>query len=598
MRHAAVIALVVLLLAAGTHAATTCHSFSVNATPAAAAPPLCPSSGVGCTFVADIAIDVVAMTMSRFDGWFGPNYVRLSSQTSGTITNSLSCSTPGGTVLLLTAQTIYTGGSLTLSWVYSLVSPSCALPAAWYELTPTSVTLSGVLPGGTALTGAATPTPALNVSAIPCPATAPLCIDAWVSLLDGAGSPTITGCPLSGPCDFHLYASFVPATLALQWLDVLVGPAQASLLSANGGLPGATARCNPGSTALTLGNTAPLLVGWTTTIDCVSARASLVTSNVTQFVLNTPLSLGVYSELAGDTGGNNSLPLVAISCPPSYSTTPSNSQTPTGTPTATRTPTGSNLGTPSGTPSNSATRTPTRTRSGTPSAPGTATPTRTPTQTRSQTLTQTRTGSQTPTRSGTGSNTASPSNTPSRTPTRTATGTPSNSQGPSTTATPALTSDPTPSATPLPSDTRTQTPSTTATASNTPSNTPTRGPSASATASPSLPPTLSTTATGTRTSSQTPSVSPTRSATRTASPSATPSLTPGYTPPVTPSPPHHNAGDNLTGGEIAGITIGAVAGALLLAAAALVALWWYRPLVAPARATGGVQYVRADGWRL
>ena len=128
MRHAAMITLLlVVCAAAGASAATTCHSFSVNATPAAAAPPLCPASGTGCTFVADIAIDVAAMTMSRFDGWFGPNYVRLSSQTSGTITNSLSCSTPGGNVLLLTAQTIYTGGSLTLSWVYSLPTPSFRL---------------------------------------------------------------------------------------------------------------------------------------------------------------------------------------------------------------------------------------------------------------------------------------------------------------------------------------------------------------------------------------------------------------------------------------------------------------------------------------
>lgn len=596
MRHAAMIALLlVVCAAAGASAATTCHSFSVNATPAAAAPPLCPSSGVGCTFVADIAMDVGALTMSRFDGWFGPNYVRLSSQTSGTITNSLSCSTPGGNVLLLTAQTIYTGGSLTLSWVYSLPSPSCALPAAWYDLTPTSLTLGGVLPGGTTLTGTASPTVALNISAIPCPATAPLCIDAWVSLLNGAGAPTITGCPLSGPCDFHLYASFVPATLSLQWLDVLVGPAQASLLSATGGLPGATAACNPGSTALTLGNTAPFTVGWTTTVDCVSARAALTTSNVTQFVLNTPLSLGVYSELAGDTGGNNSLPTVAVSCPPSYSTTPTISVSPTGTATPTPTGTGSNLPTPSGTPSNSATRTGTRTRTGTPTQPGTPSPTRTPTQTRSGTLTQTRTGSQTPTRSGTSSNTASPSNTPTRTPTRTATGTPSNSQAPSTTATPALTSPPTPSATPLPSDTRTQTPSSTVSTSFSATATPTRAPSASATTSPSTPPTATNTATPTRTASGTPSVSPTRSTTRTPSPSATPTLTPGYTlPPSTSRAPHN---DNLTGAQIAGITIGSVGAALLAAAILVAAVYWWRPLAPPPPSGGGVQYVRAE-WQL
>lgn len=589
--------LLVVCAAVGASAATTCHSFSVNATPAASAPPLCPSSGVGCTFVADIALDVVAMTMSRFDGWFGPNYVRLSSQTSGTVTNSLSCSTPGGNVLLLTAQTIYAGGSLTLSWVYSLVSPSCALPAAWYDLVPTSLTLGGVLPGGTTLTGTASPTVALNTSAIVCPATAPLCIDAWVSLLDGAGAPSITGCPLSGPCDFHLYASFVPATLSLRWLDVLVGPAQASLLSATGGLPGATVACNPGSTALTLGNTPTLLVGWTTTEDCVTARAALTTSNVTQFVLNAPLSLGTYSELAGDTGGNNSLPTVAVNCSASYSTTPTISQSPTMTRSPSPTPTGSNLGTPSGTPTNSATRTPTRTRSGTPSAPGTASTTHTPTQTRSGTLTQTRTASQTPTRSGTGSNTASGSNTPTRTPTRTPSETPSNSQGPSTTATPALTAPPTPSATALPTNTPTNTPSSTVSTSFSATASPTRGPSASPTATTTTPPTPSDTPTATRSSTQSPSVSPTRSQSRTPSSSATPSLTTNYTPPPSTSRAPH--GDSLSGAQIAGITLGSVGAALLLVALALLALWWWRPLTAPPASGNGPQYVRAPvAWEL
>lgn len=591
MRHAA--ALILLCFAAGAAAATTCHSFSVNATPAANAPPLCPSSGIGCTFVADIAMDVVAMTMSRFDGWFGPNYVRLSSQTSGTVTNSLSCSTPGGNVLLLTAQTIYAGGSLTLSWVYSLVSPSCALPSAWYDLTPTSLTLGGVLPGGTTLTGTASPTVALNISAIACPATTPLCIDAWVSLLDGAGAPSITGCPLSGPCDFHLYASFVPATLSLRWLDVLVGPAQASVLSATGGLPGATVACNPGSTALTLGNTSPLLVGWTTTVDCVTARAALTTSNVTQFVLNTPLSLGVYSELAGDTGGNNSLPTVAVNCTTSYSTTPTVSQSSTPTPTPTPTPTGSNVGTPSGTPSNSGTRTATRTRSRTPSSLGTASPTRTPTQTRSNTLTQTLTSSQTPTRSGTGSNTASAPNTPTRTPTRTASETPSNSQGPSTTATPALTSPPTPSSTPLPSNTRTETPSPSSSRSESATPTATRPPSASATETRSASSSISFSPTATRTASQSPSVSPTRSTTRT--PTSTPSATATVGFSLTPTPSHHKHSNNdLSPGQIAGIAIGASVAALLLAALIIALLWWRRPLAAEPPTSGGVRYVRAD----
>jgi hypothetical protein len=590
--------LLVALLAAGAAAATTCHSFSVNATPAVGSAPLCPTA-TPCTFVADIAIDVVALTMSRFDGWFGPNAVRLSSQTSGTVTNSLACSTPGGTVLLLTAQTIYTGGSLTLSWVYSLASPSCAAPAAWYGLTPTSVTLGGVLPGGVALVGAAEATPALNVSAIVCPATTPLCLEADVALASGSGAPTITGCPLSGPCTFRLYASFVPATLALRWLDVEVGPAQASLFSATGGLAGADVQCAPGSNELSLGNVAPLVVAWTTALDCVTARANLAgigaTSNITTFVLNDPITLGSYAEYGGATGGSNSVADAAVACTATYTPTPtvSNSATQTASTTATRSP--SNLPTQSGTPSPSGTRSPTRTPSGPASGTPTPSPTRTPSGTPSGTLTQTRTASTTPSGSVTPTRTPSISFTSTHTPTATSTQTPSNSQGPSTTATPALTPPATPSPTALSTDTPTQTPSASPTRSLSATSTASRSGTPSSSASPAA----SASSTGSRSlslsASGTPTVSPTRSATRTPSPTASASPSLGFT----PSPqPHDNDDDALSTAQIVGIVLGSVGAALLLTLVALAALAWFRPLAEPPRRPGAVEYVSVADMRL
>jgi len=589
--------LVLAALVAGTLAATTCHSFSVNATPSAGAAPLCPAgAGVGCTFVADIAIDVDVLTMSRFDGWFGPDSVRLSSQTSGAITNSLGCSTPGGTVLLLTAQTIYTGGSLTLSWVYELASPSCAAPAAWYGLTPTSVTLGGVLPGGTTLTGAASPTPALNNSAIPCPQTTPICLDTWVSVANGSGSPTVTGCPLVGPCDFHLFASFVPATLRLQWLDVLGGPMQASLLSATG-LPGVTARCTPGTSVLSLGNTNYVTAQWPLAAECVVGRAAMTapaaSGDIDVFLLNNALALGVY---AGSVSGNNSLDLAAVACNATYSPTPTVSQSATTTGTGTRTMTPSNLPTPSQTPSVSATRTSTRTPTQTPSESPTPTSTRTPTQTPSGTLTQTRTASKTPTPSVTPSKTPTVSLTSTPTSTVTSSQTPSTSQAPTVTATPALTGPATPSQTALPTDTRTQT------ATNTRTRSPTRTSTASASATPSTSASPGVSASATRTASETPSpshtrtASPTRSATRTPSPtpSATPSI--GFTPSPQPSGGGGGGGhDKLSTAQIVGIVLGSVGTAALLALLAMALLAWLRPLApAPPRRPGAVRYVSVD----
>jgi len=592
--------LALALLVAGAVAATTCHSFSVNATPSAGAAPLCPDgAGVGCTFVADIAIDVDVLTMSRFDGWFGPDSVRLSSQTSGAITNSLGCSTPGGTVLLLTAQTIYTGGSLTLSWVYELASPSCAAPAAWYGLTPTSVTLGGVLPGGTTLTGAASPTPALNNSAIPCPQTTPICLDTWVSVANGSGAPTVTGCPLTGACDFHLFASFVPATLRLQWLDVLGGPMQASLLSATG-LPGVTARCTPGTSVLSLGNTGTLTAQWPLAAECVVGRAAMTapaaSGDIDVFLLSNALALGVYAGTGSLVSGNNSLDLAAVVCNATYSPTPTVSQSATTTGTGTRTMTPSNLPTPSQTPSVSATRTSTRTPTQTPSESPTPTSTRTPTQTPSGTLTQTRTASQTPTPSVTPSKTPTISLTSTPTPSITSTQTPSTSQAPTVTATPALTSPVTPSQTALPTDTRTQTPT------NTRTRSPTRTASPSPTGTPSTTTSPGISASPTRTASQTPSPSNTRtsspspSATRTRSPtpSATPSI--GFT--LTPQPSGGGGGgghDKLSTAQIVGIVLGSVGVAVLLSLLAVALLAWLRPLQkAPARRPGGIQYTNID----
>lgn len=580
--------LLLLAAAAGANATTLCLSGLANATASASSSPLCPGGGP-CPLLYDLRVNFSSGQLLQFDGWSGSNQARLSNSIGNAFINLYTCTVPSPGVLQLDFQTIYTGGSLTLSWVYSLPAPNCAAPSAWIGETPASLTYGGVLPDGTTLVGTPLPTVPINATTIPCPIDEVLCLDGVVTV-DGSGAPTITGCPLSGPCDMRLFAGFRPSTLELDYIDVQVGPVRASLVSTVD-LSAATAVCAPGTNVLSLGNVPEFKTNWTLAGDCVDVRSVIdqpgASAPMDAFVLDDILQLGVYS-VGGGVNNISTVDALAGNCSLPYSTTPtiSETRTPTTTPTPSQTP--SPTATPSNTPTPSQTRTtsPTRTATASPTALPTVSPSAPVTP--SGTQTSTRTPSNTPTASVTPSQTPSTSQSATRTPTQTPSATPAPTVSATQTGTPGFSPTRTASSTALPTNTPSGTPTRTPSGSNTPTQT------GSAGATPSGTPTASNTPT--RTPSGTPSATHTptysTSATRTVSPSRSSSATPSPSTGFTPPPPDDDDSSGLSSAEIGLIAGLSVAGALLVAALLIGWAWWTQQPPLPAR--GSATRVRAD----
>lgn len=432
-RCAAAPVLVLLCAAPLALAVVTCHSGLVVFEPSTVGPggvfsgsptgigALCGGAAL-CQFVYDLEVDFDAEQLLRFDGWWGPNRVWFP-PVRDLINLTYACETFGTTVLV-TLQQNYVGGDLRLRFYWTVASPNCATPAQWYSLLPTFIETGGQLPNGTQFEINIDSVPeALNESQIPCPAQE-FCLDALV-VVDGAGVPAETGCPVSGNCSMRVLAGVNPEAMSLTYLDMLVGPAQASLLSSPTiDISGATFYCFPEGTTFQLGNLPGVLeLEWPLTVQCAAARADFGAAGsggMDTLLLEDPVTLGSYdAQTAAEIGGPlRSLQLAEVACSNvSYSTTPtpSLSSTATPTPSNTLTPTPSATSTPTGTGTASPGATPTPTpsttasASQTPTPSGTGTPTRTSTSTVTPTRTSTGTGAATPSVTPTASTTRSPS---------------------------------------------------------------------------------------------------------------------------------------------------------------------------------------------
>jgi hypothetical protein len=335
----------------------------------------------------------------------------------------------------------------------------------------------------------------------------------------------------------------------------------------------------------------------------------------------TPSTTSTLTSTPTPTGSDTNTPTgtstPSVTSVPSASPTPSSTgsdtatPTPTGSDTATPTPTGSDTPTPSSTQTPTPTMSPGASASNTLSASTTASLSMTPTSSSTASMTSTPTSSNTatsmptssPTPSSVPSASATPTVTPSSTQPPTASATPSGTAAPSSSATASGTGTPSSTATPTQSGTGTPTPtaSNTASGTQTPSSsatptatgtqtpTPTMTGTGSGTQTPS--PSATTTSTGTatqtasstKTASPTPSTTATQTATTTDTPtrsrsvgtssSATPTKTATQTPSSTMWPSHAPKTAVISGGTVAGLTLGSVAAALFILLLVIYMIW-------------------------
>lgn len=250
-----------------------------------------------------------------------------------------------------------------------------------------------------------------------------------------------------------------------------------------------------------------------TIIQEIIARPDWAIGNPMSFIV-TGSGKRVAKSFNGDNAGAPSLHIEFMPSGSQISTptlTPTNTLTPSSTPTLTFTPT----------PSKTSTGTATQTNTPTSTQASTATPTSSSTNTLTPTATKTSTATSTSTVNG---STFTPTITPTATPTPTRTSTSETTATSTSTSTSTSTRTPTVTQTPTPTPTSTHT--STSEAAGTPTNTLTITPTITRTA------TLTPTATGTATNTLT--ITPTATSTRTATP--TPTKTTTSTPTFTPTP--------------------------------------------------------------